>query len=765
GTERSGDTMYDKIIRWALVVAAALVPVFFLPWTTSVLELNKLMLGMGVAAVALIAWLLSVVSRGRIAWRSTPFDKGILGLLGAVLIAAAFSISPFTSFLGVPLNLSFSFISVFSLAVIYFAVTYTVEDRGRLLLDVFGISVAIALAYGLFQVFGVYLFRFPFAISHAFNSVGSPNALGVLAAVSIPFLGRSMARGWIKIAHLIGMAAGVFLLILLNWSILWVIAAAGMVALIAFESISQEKFRIIRFILPMTLIVLAVFLTVTHFTVTAVKNQLPIEVAPSFILSGDILKGALHEKPFTGYGPENFSLAFDRYGASRLATSTLSSAKFFSATGEAISALAEGGLVMVIAFALFLWGLVQGIRSYVLMRSSHRVPAYTGALWASAVATLVAFVIYPMNFTLLFAFFFLFALAAVALWGDRLREFNIEDSVTLSLSASLGFIGGLILILVGVYMGVSVYVADAAYAKATRLNANDADKAAPLVASAVSWNSHSDTYYRAASQIAIRLLANELNAPADKNDAQKSTRVQNYITSSVNLAKTATTINPREAQNWSNLAGVYESLLGIVDGVDQAAQDAYVKAAEARPGDPSYYNEIGNVYLAKAALLRRANASANASQINSALAVAETNYKKAIDISGNFGLAIYNLSSVYEQEGKLNDAIKGLEKLAPFNSDQPGLLFELGLLYYQSGNRDKAFSTLQQVLVLQPDYANAHWYLSLIYQDRGDTTNAIAELQKILNVEENKDNQTVLDRLTQLQQGTATSKGPDEKPL
>ena len=128
-------------------------------------------------------------------------------------------------------------------------------------------------------------------------------------------------------------------------------------------------------------------------------------------------------------------------------------------------------------------------------------------------------------------------------------------------------------------------------------------------------------------------------------------------------------------------------------------------------------------------------------------------------MSQNYGLAIYNLGNVYARQNKLAEAIRQLEKIAPFNSDQPNLLFQLGLLYYQNNQKDKALTTMQQVLVLSPDFANAHWYLSLIYEERKDTANAIAQLERILAVEVNEDNQTVKDRLTQLRAGQKTTTG------
>jgi len=69
-------------------------------------------------------------------------------------------------------------------------------------------------------------------------------------------------------------------------------------------------------------------------------------------------------------------------------------------------------------------------------------------------------------------------------------------------------------------------------------------------------------------------------------------------------------------------------------------------------------------------------------------------------------------------------------------------------------------------LVLKPDYSNALWYLALIYEERKDIPNAIIQLQNILAIDANKDNQTVIDKISQLQSGQAAlDKGINQKPL
>ena len=75
------------------------------------------------------------------------------------------------------------------------------------------------------------------------------------------------------------------------------------------------------------------------------KEDLPVEVAPSFRLSANIAESVIRKNLAFGMGRRTF-LAFDRYGAGNLANTTLSSAKFFDPTSGS-QWVVQGGLVML----------------------------------------------------------------------------------------------------------------------------------------------------------------------------------------------------------------------------------------------------------------------------------------------------------------------------------------------------------------------------------------------------------------------------------
>jgi tetratricopeptide (TPR) repeat protein len=482
----------------------------------------------------------------------------------------------------------------------------------------------------------------------------------------------------------------------------------------------------------MTVIVLGVFLMIVQFNFTPVRANIPVEVAPSFGLSGHIAKSVLGEKLIFGYGPENFSLAFDKYGASRLANSTLSNLRFFDGMNQIFTWVVHGGIIMIIALLLFFWALVESLIKS--LRKVEDVSEYSGVvalLWTAVFALFL----YPFNLTIMLMLYISMALFVLVVWGGKRRVMDIEEKPLVSLASSIGFIVGLIVVLAGSYFNAVRYVSDVSFAKA--LQENDNTEVVDGLVRAINWNNQDDRYYRTLSQATLGLLNQEINERVNPSDTQRA-----------------------KANNWFNLGTVYQSLIGLVDGAAPLAEDAYIKAADLRPGDASYFGRIGSMYLAQSDLLRQLARSAGVNarsfnqQADDSLEKAEEYFKKAIDIANNYGFAIYNLGAVYDRKGELTEAITQLEKIIPYNANQPGLLFELGLLYYRVDRKTDALAALQRAVLLSPDYANARWYLSLVYEELGDLDSAIQQLEVVLK--NNKENATVIQKLSQLKRGESS---------
>ena len=71
----------ETIIRWGLYAFAFLLPLFFMPGNSDVLELNKQLLLIIFCLVLLIAWLGKMIAEGKIEFKKSWLNLGIVFFL------------------------------------------------------------------------------------------------------------------------------------------------------------------------------------------------------------------------------------------------------------------------------------------------------------------------------------------------------------------------------------------------------------------------------------------------------------------------------------------------------------------------------------------------------------------------------------------------------------------------------------------------------------------------------------------------------------
>jgi tetratricopeptide (TPR) repeat protein len=126
--------------------------------------------------------------------------------------------------------------------------------------------------------------------------------------------------------------------------------------------------------------------------------------------------------------------------------------------------------------------------------------------------------------------------------------------------------------------------------------------------------------------------------------------------------KAASEKDPNQHLLWATLGEAYD-----VAGRNEEAAQAYQQAINAKPDDPGYYNNLGNV-LARAGKIDEARAAYTKS--------AELDPTKAATAWRNFGISLYNAN-------RLGDAIEPLQKSAELDpkSAQTWYLLGASLVY------------------------------------------------------------------------------------
>jgi tetratricopeptide (TPR) repeat protein len=802
-------SIFAKAIRWLVYAAAFLLPLWFLPWTADILDFNKQVLLVGIAAVGLVLYLLDVIKSGFLRYRPNPFYLPLAAMVLAGAAAVIFSVNRWDSVFGSGAEHSWSLVSLISFAALFFLAVGSTENKGRNLRAALTVSLALALLYGTLQMLGLYILPWQISESAAFNSIGSLNALAVLAAVSLVlFTARfseesetlrrrtsgegvleeeeERAGGWKKWAPEIfryaGFLSALFIVILTNWWPVWTIAFVSLLISVAFNSVaakreegSKRRITMKSFALPMAIIVLGIFLMLVNFNWTSIKANFPIEVAPSQKTSLAIALESLKQRPL-GYGLENFAIAYDKNKPSTIAGTIFYQVRFTGATSETLNMAVEGGALMILAFLALLWFYGREIVSQ--FRNRFFGDAENGKVWAASLGLLTAFFLYPMNMTMLLVLVLILVLGVAPKYGSGLsgseeKTLNLEKDAKYSFIGSVAFVVGLVLALVAGYFTVNNYIGNVYLGQALRTD--NIDRSIDLLVKSANASPQDGRVYNILSQRIVAKLANDLQTGPGKDESRDdyNARMQNLMASAVNIALRATDVNAADAQNWFNRGFIYQNLAGLVGGADQAAISMFNESLKRNPSDPQVYLSIGNVYLVSAENTQRFIANppreqvgkfdvaALRRQIDDSLSRARENFEKAIGLNNNFGQALYNLAVVYDREGKLPEAIRQFEKLQTANQRDPSILFQLGLLYYRNNQKDNAVAAWQRAVLLFPNYSNARWYLSLVLEERGDLSGALAQVQEIEKL--NPDNELVLQRLEQLEAGIRTI--PPEKVL
>ncbi len=756
---------FENIARWAVYISIFFVPLWFLPFTIDSREFNKQMLLVLTASVGLVAYLVNVIKSGLVKYRSSSFYLPIVGLVIANLASVIFSVNRTSSLFGVGEARADSLVTWISLSVIFFLAINTIEDRGKIMRKIVVASLVLTFLFGVLQILGIHLFWGTSFANRAFNSVGSLNMLGFLAAISLALFTSQGTRdgGYLKFLPYVGLALALFLIALINWWPIWTVAFTSLIASVALASASDASLvklgKMRLFVLPMTLIVVGMFLMLVNFNLTYIKSKLPIEIAPSHKASWTIAFNSLKSRPM-GFGAENFMVAYDKFKPTSVVNSIFYQVKFGDSTSEAANMVVEGGVLTILGVLALLW--FYGRELLGNIKNGFYGNKEASAIWASSFAVLVAYFLYPFNVTLLFSLFIFIALGVLSTSQQEDKIINLESDAKYSFAGSLGFIVGLVVVMVAVYFSINNYVANIYLAKAS--GTSDRVKMIDYYATSANTNPKDARTYRLLSQAIVAQLADELKKGPNKDETQDSynSRVQNQIASAVNVALRATVVGPADSQNWANRGFIYENLMNLVGGADQAAINTYNESLSRNPADPNTYLRIGNVHLAVAdnaqKALSRGQAGANAAslrtQIDEQLNKAAENYNKAITLHNNFGQALYNLAVVYDRQNKLTEAIKQFEKLRAANPRDPSFAFQIGLLYYRDNRKDNALEAWRQAVLLFPNYSNARWYLSLVYEERGDLAAALNQVEEIEKF--NSENELVKQRLVQLRSGQRT---------
>ncbi|MBE0475439.1 tetratricopeptide repeat protein, partial [Rhodoferax sp.] len=193
-------------------------------------------------------------------------------------------------------------------------------------------------------------------------------------------------------------------------------------------------------------------------------------------------------------------------------------------------------------------------------------------------------------------------------------------------------------------------------------------------------------------------------------------------------------------------------LLGLIEhqqGRSAHGLELIQRAVQARPNDPTFHFNLGNMHqdlgqldaaiacFGQALRLQPGFAEAHlalgtAFKAKNRLIEAIASYRKALSIAPDFAQAHENLGNAFKETGQFDQAIASYRQALLLRPDQADLHSKLGLALHSAGRLEEAIASYRRALQLNPAIDGLHSILGDLLLGLGHLDEAIASYRQAL---------------------------------
>lgn len=698
-----------SLIFIALILTGLAIPLFFLPTTSEFFEYNKFGAVLVLTLAGFLIWALKMVLEKRAVFTRTPIDIPIIVLLVVFLISAFSSVDQFVSFFGAHGKIWTSFFTLATLAGLYFLITTNLKSKKQvntILLVLVG-ATTIASLVAISSYFGGYL-PFDFAKIRSFNTLGIINRLALLQTIIIPIAASWAIYEKDKTNRIISTVMALiiaFSFVLINVTNLYFPLGIGLLFLglgalrvrltktqqghAALLAIFAVLFLVIRFVPQVSRGTLYSWIAAKDQGATEQQQiDTPKEKSLPLRASWDIAAQSIGKRPLFGTGPGSYAFVYTQLKPRYINGTDDWAARFDKSTTEFTEIVATLGIFGILAYLLFLIAIIRF--TWALTFKSQNTIVYL-PLCAATAAFLVSNFTSPSSFATSAAFFVILALLSslakisgeeyvyditveIAALKNRFAWFPVggpaepllrtEQGTKGQKSQILPILFTLLVIIIGAFSltyQVNAYRADYYYRQSLLASrSNDGNKTVTFLQKAIAANPRIDTYHRTLSQTALNAAIN-LSRQPNLNDQQKQLLGQ-LAQVSIDQGKAASGyqilplklpgISAANVANWEALSGVYQALIGSVQGADVHATNTLAQAIALDPQNPILHSRLGSLYQ------RLGNSD-----------LAQRKFEDAIVVKNDYGPAHYSLALILIDKkgdvGRIVQELSAAKQLLP----------------------------------------------------------------------------------------------------
>jgi len=758
--------LYERIAFYIFLATIFLTPLAFWPGTYVPLDLVKtIVIAVGILASAILFGFVIIKEK-----HLTLPPKSIVWM--SVLIFLSLVISAFTgihaskSFFGQGFEIgTVSFILLMFLALLV-AFTLILRNFERAIVMYVAIAASFVVLYvyqALHLIFGPGFLSFGVFNTVTSSPIGSWYSLSsfgfvvvIIALTAILILPLSARMRIVFSVALVVSAVGV---ILTNDPRAWLMAALVFLGLTAYMtrqkwnevSLGSQNlslfFKRIAFIPLLAFVISMVFAWRGQSIAGPAIDKLNAsysELTLPWQMTLDVTASTIKSFPLFGVGPNHFFQAYLAYKPAALNTTNFWGTEFTSGFELIPTFIATEGAVGAIVWILFFvfFGIagVKALKRAGVGTSEKFI--LVSSFFAAVFLWLMMIVSVPSHAVVLLTFILTGIFLGTAVVSEALVPLVIKplpETRTYKIFPLLGGICILIAVIWGlIYIKKTVALLFFSAGVNQLTVSGNADAASADFSHAMAFDS-SDIYWQGMTEVAIakatKLASSVTSATPASTSAAVLVQVKDILNQGLVASANAIAFDKTNYYNYLSKARVSEvaASMKINNGYENAL-DAYVKAINYNPYDPSIY-------------LSLARLQANVGKLDDALRTLGA----ALQVKNNYIDAVFLLSQVYSAKGDLPNAIIAAQVATGLNPQNPLLFFQLGLLDYSHKDYEGAVSALKSAVSLQADYANAKYFLGLAEARVGNTADATAQFQDLAAT--NPDNKEISLILANLQSG------------
>lgn len=783
GTEKNKLVLFLEWVYGALIFG---IPVFFLPITDDVFDLNKQTLLFSGTLIVCIFYGTHIVTAQTLRIRGSFLSLALVLLTALWCVASIFSLYRYASFVGLEGQASTSLATLVCLAALVFIGTtvFTARHIVHLMRVMIGSTTVLSLI-GVLQLFGVFLLPWEILKTGLVYPAGLINGLGITASLglvlSIAEILRLAAKGRgasIMAQTLFAIITGLQLIVLVIFDdvALWASVAASLFFMLVFlfVKLSREQ-KISWLVLPSFVLVFSltmIFVNVPRFVFPLQSPQLSLQT------SAGIAFQSLQERPYLGYGPGNFGIAYTQFRPTEINKENAGRiwAERFLQSGSYLATNVVGtGLLGLCALLLFFGTLAfKALGLLVREKNGDEYALYLGVV--GSVLTLgILGALKPIDFSTTFLFWMLVGFFSI-ICARPLIEIRGRNSNRFIILSSLVLFTIISVSLVGALFASIRYAADVTFHEASakdrilseriqsgeRIEESEINDLIATLERAMRMNTFHHRYPKALSQALV--YKTSALATDSARARENILNIRSLAAQAVSAAQQAIVLSNKDAGNMRNLADTLGVVFPFVENGYAIAQQAYGESIKLDPKNPLLRVSFAKLYLSSYLIFTQQQTSIekdeekklakDASKL--ALKEAERLLSEAIELKQDYPEPYFQLGTIAATKNKKQDALAYFDtalehnfRLIPLRASDEVLFYNLGLNYETLQAKDKAQTAYKLAVSLRPNYYLALWRSALLDEEQGNNDAAIQTLKRI--IEHDPQNEIVKEKIKTLE--------------